>query len=248
MKIALCLFGQPRNYRIGYKNLEDYLLSKYNVDKFAHIWWSKEMAGETYDSSPWAPNNYIIEGDLDKKINSLYKFNDVIFQTPQIFKPLKKYIVHNKDHDSIYDSLKSRFYSLNRVLSLAKSYNTDYDFLIVTRYDIGIRSLPDFNNLNEDNIYVPNMHIGRKDIFNDNFWIFGKNHKYVFENLYSDFDKNYDMIQNMPIVFKEKLSSDSELNICNYLNGEQFFSFHLLFNNCLDKVKKDPQLNANLIR
>lgn len=45
MEIALCLFGQPRNYKLGFQNLDKHLISKYNVSTFAHCWWDKSMGG-----------------------------------------------------------------------------------------------------------------------------------------------------------------------------------------------------------
>lgn len=251
MKIALCLFGQPRNYKNGFKSLQTNIFLKYEVNIFAHVWWAKQSVGQTYDSSPWAPNTYKIEQDLDEKIISLYKFSDIEFQSPMIFKPTRKYNV-KADHDKVFDSLNSRFYSLNKSLLLAKKYekqyNIDFDFLILTRYDIHINSLPELSSLLPSKIYVSNMHQDRTDIFNDNFWIFGKETKFIFETLKEDFDKIYDKIIDPNDADKMKLSYNSELKLCNYINGEQFFAFHLLFNNCLDKVIKHPNINANLVR
>ncbi|NJO91137.1 MAG: hypothetical protein HC831_20845 [Chloroflexia bacterium] len=203
--------------------------------------------GQTYESSPWAPKTYRIESDLNIQLNDLYHFRNIEFQIPMKFEPKRKYSVKN-NHDEVYDSLNSRFYSLNKSLNLVEQDDIDYDFVIVTRYDIGISSIPNIEELSTSNIYVSNMHLHRKDIFNDNFWIFGRDYKFIFKTLMNNFDMNYDMIQNMPEEFNSRLHPSSELKLCNYLNGEQFFAFHLLFNNCLDKVIKHPELNTNLIR
>jgi hypothetical protein len=257
MKIALCLQGQPRIYKQGYDFLNTHLLSKYDVDVFGHTWWSEKEVGQYYDSAPWAPHNYRIEEDLPKKLNDLYHFKLFKYEESKSLKPTKKYNVGvPEQHDRIYDVLKSRYYSLKEVLTLLNDYenNNDinYEWTIISRYDIGIFSpLPDISSLNSDKIYLSDYHKGRKYIFNDNFWIFGK-HKYIFKNLYDDFDKTYDMIQQLStsedLKPYENIVKNTELLNEKNLSGEIFMAFYLLFNGLLENVIQDPILNYNLIR
>lgn len=254
MKIAICLAGQPRNWEVGYKNLYREFISKYDTDVFAHTWWSPEQVGRYYDSGPWGAGKYPIIENFPALSNDAYDFKDVVFEVSKTFSPERKYnIADQKYHDNTICALKSLYYSTNKVLSLCENYeqkhDIKYDWVIQTRFDIGIFiPTPDLLSLNSNNIYVDNYHINREFIFNTNMWILGEKSKFIFKNLYRDFDKNYDMMlakqesEYFPII------KNSELAHCIHINGEQFMAFYLLFNGLLNKVIKTPLLNYNLVR
>jgi hypothetical protein len=249
MKIALCFRGQPRNFGAGSEYIKSLILEKYDVDIFGHCWWDSDLAGKSYGAAPHAPQNYRIESDLPESLKSIYDFKSIEFETPKTFIPERKYsIIH--DHDKTYDSLKSNYYSHHKVLGLLKTYENDhninYDWTIITRYDIGVYLFPDLNLLDKDMIYVDNFHSGRKFIFNDNLWIFGRN-KYAFEDLYEMFDDVYDRMMTFPDEFKD-IVRGTELYEKKYISGEQHMALHLLFKGILNNVVKLDSLKYNLIR
>ena len=65
MKIALLLFGQPRNLENpnSFKSHQEWIYDEYDVDTYCHAWWEKGV--ESYDVSDWvneeckAPENPI---------------------------------------------------------------------------------------------------------------------------------------------------------------------------------------------
>ena len=253
MKIALCLQGQPRNWRVGYEFINKEIISKYNVDVFCHTWWSEDMIGEFYDSSPWSPPIYVVEPNLISEISVAYNFKKFKYEKSKKFVPARRYNIDG-NHDAIYDAFCSRFYSLNQVLTLLKDYEKettiDYDWVIITRTDIGIYNWPDFSlpKYNKEHIYVSNYHRGRKYIYNDNLWVCGKNRKYDFINMFNDFDKTYDMQLNVKNTLYAQQIIDTELFDCKYIGAETMLVFHLLFNGVLDKVKTIDELDYNVIR
>jgi len=253
MKIAICLHGQPRNYEIGFSHLQREFISKYDTDVFAHTWWSLEQVGQYYYTGPLVKKDYKIEANFPEKINNLYHFKDVIYEASKNFNSEKQYNVPWPDkHDNTIDSHKSRFYSFKNSLQLCENYEKDnhieYDWIILTRFEIAIYTMPLLSTLNKDNIYVDNFHSGRPYIFNDNLWLFG-NYKYFFKNLYDDFDKNYEMmLKKQESPFYHLIQNIDELSNCNIINGEQFIAFYLLFNGLLDKVIKHAGISYNLIR
>jgi hypothetical protein len=259
MKIALCLQGQPRIWRQGYEHLNREILSKYDVDIFGHTWWSEDMIGEYYDCAPWSPRNYQVEPNLIEDISLVYKFKKFKYEKSKKFIPQRRYnIVDIERHDLVYDSLLSRYYSLNKVLNILENYekenNIDYDWLIITRYDIGIfHTFPNLNTPEEnvDKIFTSDYHGIRKFIFNDNLWLIGKNHKYIFKTLFDDFDKIYDIQQNLHspeyAKYAEQLVGSELLDYRN-VSGEAVMAYHLLFNDVLSKTIQLHELNYNLIR
>jgi len=253
MKMALCLQGQPRVWKKGYEFLNKEIISKYDVDVFCHTWWSEDMIGQAYDSSPWSPPIYNVEPNLIPEISAAYNFKKFKYEKSKKFIPIRKYKIDG-NHDLIYDSLCSRFYSLNQVLTLLKEYeqetNINYDWTIITRPDIGIYNWPDFSlsKYSKEHIYVSNYHYRRKYIYNDNLWVFGMDRKYDFINMFNDFDKNYDMQQNVKNTLYVQQLIDTELFEYYYITAETAMVFHLLFNGVLHKVFKLNELNYNVER
>jgi len=253
MKIALVLHGQPRNYAKGFEHLNRELISKYDCDVFGHTWWSKDMIGTKYDTAPWAPQNYEIENNLDVNLIKLYKFKSVRIESPKQFIPTKTYNVSiAENHDKIYNSLCSRFYSLKESIDLLQRYQysnrAKYDFVILTRYDIGLYAeLPNLNSLDNNLIYVSNMHENRKYVFNDLFWIVGKNIK-VFKTIYYNLDKIYNTLGNFTEEQKIMINYDDEVLQWFRFNGEEIIATHLINNGIINNVVKDNRLNYNMIR
>lgn len=250
MKVAIVLRGQPRNFRIGYKHLHREIISRYNADVFAHCWWDESIVGQNYSTAPQAPKHYIAEENMPAKLNELYKFKGVHFEKPKTFKPKRKYKIP-LDHDQLYNVLNSCYYSQNKVLTLLKIYEEqekfEYDWVINTRYDIGIfKPFPNLFNLDKNKIYVSDYHKGRKFIFNDNLWIFGK-HKYAFIDLFEKFDEVYDKMLKFPYQFASQVIG-TEIYDKKYLSGEQHLTLHLLFKNLLKHVIEINKLDYNIIR
>ena len=258
MKVALCLQGQPRNWKptVGY--MKSFILSKYDTDVFGHTWWDKSLIGKTYDVAPFAPHHkkYFIEENAVKEMTDAYNFKKFKTDVPRNFLDGKQYKVGVPEkHDQIIDSLKSRYFSLKNVLTLAEEYekenNISYDWVCVSRYDLAIRLMPHLLTLHPHKFYVEDyMHCGRKWIMNDNFMIFGKKHKFVYKTLYDDFDKNWEMIKdshkNMPQKYFN-IIRETELEKCDVINGEEFMAFHLLFNDAIEDAVQTRELKIDVI-
>lgn len=139
MKIALCFYGlaeslNGRNFNSGPSAIVDFRIGYYynisnvitdNTDIFIHTW----------------------------SVNSK---NEII----QKYKP-KKSIFEEQikfDDDKRKNSCNSRWYSHNKVISLCKDYEKEndfnYDFIMITRFDIAFLTKINFNNLNPDFIYL----------------------------------------------------------------------------------------------
>lgn len=249
MKVALCLRGQPRVFRSGYSHLYEFL-QRYQPDVFGHCWWDPAIVGQNYSTAPHAPKHYIAEEDTDKKLNLLYNFKVLQCEAPKFFKPKRQYNI-SENHDNVYNSLKSSYYSQGQVLRILEQYekenNIDYDWTIITRYDIGLfKPFPDLSQFDRDHIYVSNYHPGRPLIWNDNMWVFGK-YKYVFKTLYEDFDAVYDMMFNFTPE-QINLIQHSEIYANKNISGEQHIALHLLYHGLLPNVISTDLLNYNLIR
>ena len=54
MKVALCIFGQPRflDNPHPFISHKKYILDKYDVDCYCHLWWKSGI--KEFDANPWA--------------------------------------------------------------------------------------------------------------------------------------------------------------------------------------------------
>ena len=84
MKIALCLYGQPRfidnpNIKLYIDNL---IITKYDVDTYCHLWYDDKI--ESFSGSDWHdnPTLYYNGGDF-------YKVNNTLEIIKNVYNPIK---------------------------------------------------------------------------------------------------------------------------------------------------------------
>ena len=145
MKIALCFSGQARAFEKGYEYYKRNLLDHYDVDVYIHTW-----------KFP----------DEDKLIK-LYNAKGYETQTP----PLGEF-------DQIYTNTPNaekhppRFtyrmiYSMYKCSQLIEG---QYDWVIKSRTDYALNVVIPFNELDNNNLYVPNCRmVPERDFGNDQF-------------------------------------------------------------------------------
>lgn len=254
MKVAVCLKGQPRNYNVGFNSINKYFIQKYNADIFGHAWWDKNKVGQEYFHAPWATSNKIPD-NLDIILPQLYKFKSFQIESDKQFEIKQQYKILPgipQEHDRFIQILLSSYYSLKRVLELLENYEKEngfeYDWVFITRYDVGIfKFIEDLSKLDKDKIYVSPMHKRRPYIFNDCGYLMS-NHRFVFKNMFDNFDYNYNKIINLAEDYKKEAHYDPELLRTTMLSGEGNIAFHFLFNGVLNKVVKHTDMDYNLIR
>ena len=148
MKIAVCLSGQPRNFREGHAYFSE-CFSSCEVDYFIHHWFHNDESknpiligsgGTNKGKVSWLP-----EKDSDKKIIELFK------PKSHLFEKQKKFTDHNYSKEfwsMTTPNALSMFYSRNECGKLFDAYlkenNTKYDFAIWTRPDVAILCEPSF--------------------------------------------------------------------------------------------------------
>ena len=172
MKVALCLYGQPRNV----ENLKvfhshfNWILSKYDTDVFCHAWYKENY---NYEGS------FInISGTFHKEsinlIKNYYNPKELVVDEPRqfdisIFDRFLTYKENSFLTEQRINNTISQMYSINMVNHILQTYidanNIKYDYIIVARYDIIINSFPDMYTLDKDFFYNSNHHHGFPDLF-----------------------------------------------------------------------------------
>ena len=152
MKIALCLYGQPRSFEKGYEYHKKNLLDQYNVDVFIHTWESDDSKKyvELYDSV-----EYIIGKPLEGNFDSEYT------NTPNAEKHPPRFTV-------------SMFYSMYKSCELKLRKEIDdkfkYDWVVMSRPDYALNIVIPFKDCDKNKLYMPNCRmVPERDFGNDQF-------------------------------------------------------------------------------
>jgi hypothetical protein len=240
MKIAFCLYGQPRCYKKGYEVFKEWLeFNNINIEKevdfFFHTWTLEP--GETYNASPYRniPVEELkytdtVEGDLI----DLYNPVNFIFQKqkPPTFFPVDyikssisyQNIRSEKTKDSVPNVL-SQLYSLSQVHKLCKNHventGTEYNFIIVSRFDFQ-NSLKRIKLCDWDykkDIMLVDSHYPRK-LISASFIIMPPSIFFVWMNMYNDLDKfihNLEIVEIMKSINEEWIFNTEEIYTASYL-------------------------------
>jgi len=138
MKIALCMsgyIGYMNQFKVGSVDSQD----------------SKPLPiGIGYES---LEKYFIQDKDVDTYIHSWdVEREDEILKT---YKP-KKYVIEKQkgEDDGILDSRYSQWYSKCEALRLALNSEVEYDWYMVTRFDVAFGINFDFDNLDNNNLYI----------------------------------------------------------------------------------------------
>jgi hypothetical protein len=246
MRIAWCLYGQPRCYTEGYKYVRE-LMDKYpsiQFDFFIHCWYSEADVGKTYQHSHYRDvpiSALTIHANTDKHILELY--NPVAYT----FEPVKEF-----DSEFIYDTLIddrttsrqktnynnvfSNIYSKYKVDQLLQSHNATYDLVIETRFDYLNHFTVDLYSINLAHLHVI-YHNQSRIVINDSYIITNPTlfHHYsqAYVNLHRFIDNPH--IQDLAIKHGEYYNFVPEtILFCNllYIYGEHIVTL----------IEKNPQL------
>lgn len=166
MKVALCFFGQPRYIDSDKIPLlfKKAIHSQAEVDVFTHFWFKE---GETeLPQSDWSySKNLSVLPETVERIKKLYspvvmEYEPQIDFTPdQETRNLINKLPHQKfNTDKNIFNVRSQLYSINRVIELLQRYTVKnkltYDFVIITRFDIILRTFPVLKNLEKGKFYL----------------------------------------------------------------------------------------------
>lgn len=155
MKIAICLFGQLRDYKFGYECIKKFieLNDEHTCDFFFHCWIDNDIA---YECSSWrsidARTLHVSNADdVKKEIIELYKPLSHLFEKPldktnedvvKHMECIKKSMAYSNSSQSVKNNIFNIFSQIctrSRVKDLFEEYITKtdakYDLVISTRFD-----------------------------------------------------------------------------------------------------------------
>jgi hypothetical protein len=232
LKVAYCLSGQPRNFEKGY-NIISKFVQKYDVDFYYHTW-TLNNENETYPHSLHRNiklDEIIYDPDIINKLNKLYNPIRYISESTTLFdynskENFKNSLIFNNTHNKNINSISNIFsncYSKQKVRDLLNetiiTQKLNYDFIIISRFDMLKEINIDLNLLDKNKIYVSNCHNPRV-IFSDHILILNVENYLKLLNVYNNLNNlmNNFNLNNLMNHHKEKLIfNPEELLLANYL-------------------------------
>ncbi len=205
MNVAVCLYGQPRFCVEGFKYLYDFC-EDINLEFYIHSWGDSIVLNE---------------------LNSIYNPISIKVETPKInFDNINKYIINENLNKKGIISTVSPLYSINEVGKLLEKSNTIYDYVILTRTDIGIPN-GKLNNFNLEKNIIYSSYV------NGSGWVIGPNKENYIDTKFILSDKK-------TILFLSKLYE----NLYQYNINENIpMCHHRLFYYHLSKLN----MNFNML-
>jgi hypothetical protein len=144
MKIAICLYGQPRLYKKGYNNIAIFvdLNNTHSFDFYFHTWFDEKMVGLHYECAPWrniSKNDLEIKKNTVNELLELYKPKKYLYESPIKFDitPYISTYIYSIDtpiNKKNINNTISCLYSKYQVAQMLSSDNI-YDFVISIRFD-----------------------------------------------------------------------------------------------------------------
>lgn len=229
MRIAFCLYGQPRKFLSNWNYFSQNILDGNNVDVFFHTWYDPndrniKKLTPGYENSLLDSNLEVLLPSLTQAkkfiIEKQRKFNNkIVPTTDENIEACWSYSkIYDKD-EFIKDRVKSAYsmwYSINQSLLLKELYshenNFEYDCVILSRFDVSPKIKIDFDSLELRNVISGYKELPRGEI-NDWFVISNNVNSNIISSIFFmiDFHRNK-IIDNQGIWTNEAFLRD-QLNI-----------------------------------
>lgn len=237
MKIALCLYGQPRSFEKGYETIKKYIIDKFTADVFFHTW----ETDTKYEVSPWR-TDIDTKSVKTKSVVDLYQPKSFLIEKSMNFchflgSGYDKTPIHQRNNCK---NIISQFYSRTAVRNILLNYcqvnNTTYDFVICCRFDICILQLPDLFE-SQKILFSDRHHKTRQLTFDDNLIICSYENYVKLFNFYPNLNR---YVLSGPEV-SEDIPSDFERDTILHgtvINAETFLTAGLIDNGLFGKAEK----------
>lgn len=175
VKIALCFSGQPRFVEEVYPFIKQNVISNYDVDIFAHLWFDDDLCNKPYKyggTGNW--KNQRIPKNIINIFKDLYSPKKFVVEPSKTFlvsklsndydETLKRYksgAINNPEEPNYpirdVNNIFSYYYSLNQVCLLKKCYEYEndfkYDYVIWIRTDSQVHSKIDYSTFDKSTVY-----------------------------------------------------------------------------------------------
>jgi hypothetical protein len=210
MKVALCLYGQPRNFTQNWDFIQNNIISPNNADVFFHTWYDENNT--SFNKMTPGHESRSAESNLQFNIPEITKAKDFIiekqieFHRKEVYCSDENFVscwpwaeVYNRDiflKDRVF-SHYSMWYSINQSLLLKELYSQRegfvYDCVMILRFDVSPKKSVDINSFDLNNITSGYPSLPRGEI-NDWFIISNNINSNIISSTFYSIDYHRDNI------------------------------------------------------
>lgn len=213
LKVALLLYGQPRfvdNEQVQ-NDYKKNIIEKYDTTVFCHAWFAPNA---NYSYSSWSNlSHHNVPDNAIQIIREVYNPRLLIYDAPmewaftnevQTFVD-DKFGTEGHWNKANYSNLISQLWSMQRIADYVYLhqvyFKTQFDWIVLARYDTILQNFPDLTTLNTDKLYLPDNHRG----FPDMIQFFGSKYLAYARNVFFDINDVYKGIaEPTPESFKHQ--------------------------------------------
>lgn len=195
MKVAYCLYGQPRLAQRGHDNIAAFLRHQnVSVDFYIHVWHDPEKTH--FDSSPFraiSATELQIDKDTIQFLLEAYRPVSCLIERPRTLSVpgIQKSIMFQNSDDITRTNLNnalSQMYSKQRVRDLLSPKAHEYDLVIASRFDFVNPIRLDLTTLEKDKLHVADFRLPQA-IFPDNLVVCNPDMFLRMFNAYADLER-----------------------------------------------------------
>jgi len=233
MRIALCLYGQPRNFSNNWFFIAKNLIDGNNVDIFYHTWYDKNNLG--INKLTPGHENINLENDLFEKLLILdgvkkskiepqlsFHSDKLIPTTEENINACWPWSVGKYDRDTfLKDRVMSNYsmwYSINQSILMKELYsqenNFEYDCVVISRFDVSPKVKLDFSIFNLNNVVSGVPGLPRNEI-NDWFIISNNKNSNIIGSVFYTIDYHRDKIVESGGVWTNEAYLRDQLKLFN---------------------------------
>ena len=246
MKIALCLHGlvgtnckyghgtKDIHHEVGYKHFKRHLIDVNDqVDTFIHAWTSTDDDGDIEDELTETYNPVAIKTDLQPNFKTKDEIKEVVKASMRGDDRPNKVIQRKQ-------AIHCRWKSVQEVLNLVKQSGKDYDYVLLTRFDIAFLVDFTFEDCDPSKFYAqgpPGPPKNGINLINDLWFFASPENMFKFATLFDHLGDD---------SYKGHLDSNHELArqhlIEEGINDKVEYRFRREWNGAIGKIMTDTPL------
>ena len=144
MKVAICISGQPRALRNGYRSIYNNLIAPNEADGFFHTWFDREQAGKRFREDCYP--GLIAEPNTEELLLELYKPKAFKIEKQKRFVnslwnvyDTRRICFNHLTSDYVIDMMYCMWYSIHQSNLVKETFRLEndihYDYVIRCRFD-----------------------------------------------------------------------------------------------------------------
>lgn len=176
MKIAVCLSGLPRFFKIGHRFHTKYLFEKYQPDIFIHTWYNENEDEHAEVIDLYKPKKYLIQKDKQIVLSREYSKGTS-----------ERYPAYN-----VFSLFKSIMESNNLKFEYENENNITYDWVFRLRFDYALNRDFDLENMDNEKYHF-SQELEERGMVADQFAFSNSRNMDMYSYVYPNLDRYYQM-------------------------------------------------------